>query len=118
VAETTPLDFQKALAIVGGDRDLLLELATVFLDQLPGQLRELRRAVAMADPEGTREAAHSLKGSLGNLGATAAWEAARALEGLGRSGSLEGVAAAVATLERELDRLTQFLARPGWNGLG
>ena len=57
-------------------------------------------------------AAHSLKGSLKYLGAGPAAEAAFELETMGDTGTLEGSAETLSTLERELARLDRALPAP------
>jgi HPt (histidine-containing phosphotransfer) domain-containing protein len=54
---------------------------------------------------------HALKGSLGSLSATAAFEAAQKLEEMGKSGDLSHAAGALAVLEQEVDRFQAELAK-------
>jgi len=82
-----------------------VELVEIFSKECPTILAALQAAVAANDPRAVYHAAHTLKGSVGNFGATAAMEAARALEMLGRQGELSGATAALAVLEEELARL-------------
>jgi CheY-like chemotaxis protein/HPt (histidine-containing phosphotransfer) domain-containing protein len=100
----------KALAHVGGDGELLRELAGLFLVECPRRFAEVREAVAQADAAKLRLAAHTLKGTVGSFAATAAGEAAERLEAMGQRGDLTGAAEAVATLETELARLRPALA--------
>jgi HPt (histidine-containing phosphotransfer) domain-containing protein len=109
-----PLDLAKALAVVGGDRSLLLELAQVFQDELPDRVAALRDAVRTADAGGTRHAAHNLKGALASLGATRGRDFAAELEQLALSGDLGPASTTLAALEGELSRITDFMSRPGW----
>ena len=109
-----PLDLAKALTLAGGDKTLLIELTELFLEELPGRLDALQAAIREGDAKHTRHEAHSLKGALANLGATAACDLAYELEGLGRAASLETAPAALRRLEQELERITGFLAVPGW----
>ncbi|MGQ0602888.1 MAG: GAF domain-containing protein, partial [Anaerolineales bacterium] len=55
---------------IGDQHNLLVELIDSFEQEAPELLQRLREAVAIHDAPGVREAAHSLKGSTGNLGAT------------------------------------------------
>lgn len=108
-ATGTVLDVEEALARVDGDRVLLVELVEIFSEEYPTTLAALQAAVATHDSQGVYHAAHTLKGSVGNFGATAAMEAARALEILGRQGELSEATAALAVLEKELARLHSAL---------
>ena len=79
----------------------------------PRLLADLRRCVDNGDARGVQEAAHAIKGTVGNFGAHAASEAARALEVMGREGVLTGAGAGVARLEREVEHLERNLVRMG-----
>jgi CheY-like chemotaxis protein len=113
-AEAAPpeevLHWPDALAQVGGDRDLLRELTGLFPEECARLLSEIRSAVARGDAGRLRNAAHTLKGSLGTFGARAACAAALRLETMGRQGDLHGAAAACAALDREIARLLPALA--------
>ena len=88
--ESVPMDTASALARVDGDVELLHELVAVFLKDLPKMLTTLREAVMAGDASGIERAAHKFKGSVGSFAAQPAFEAALALEILGRDGSLAG----------------------------
>jgi CheY-like chemotaxis protein/HPt (histidine-containing phosphotransfer) domain-containing protein len=99
-----------ALARVGGDARLLRELVRLFLTECPRWLGEIRAAVAGRDAGRLRQAAHSLKGSLGTFGARAAFEAAQRLENLARVGELAGAEQTCARLAGALADLEPVLA--------
>jgi len=52
-----------------GDPELLLDLIKLFLDDGPHKVRTIRDGLAARDFDTMERAAHSLKGSSGNLGA-------------------------------------------------
>lgn len=108
-AAAPPLDRAVALEQVGGDVDLLREIAGLFLDEAGTLLEEIRRAIGAGDPTALEHAAHTLKGSVGNFGAEPARRAAYWLELLGRNRQLESAGEALANLERELDLLRPAL---------
>ena len=108
-AEPEVLAVDEALEIVDGDRELLGELAEMFLGNYPGQVAELRAAIEAADAERVMRAAHKIKGALGNLAAKQAHATALCLEQMGRSGDLDGAAAALARFEDHLERLKAAL---------
>jgi HPt (histidine-containing phosphotransfer) domain-containing protein len=112
------LNLAVALERVGGDRELLEEVATVFLSTAPDLIRQIREAVASRDAAKLQRAAHTLKGSLGNFAAQAACDAALRLEERGRSGNLDGVGEALARLEEEMRRLLPILASLGGGPAG
>jgi PAS domain S-box-containing protein len=104
------LDLAAALKQVGGDEKLRGELAALFRQECPGWLAELRDAVAHGDANALRRVAHTVKGSAGTVGAPSAFEAARRLEAMARTGDLSGAGAACADLARILERLQPALA--------
>jgi signal transduction histidine kinase/DNA-binding response OmpR family regulator len=103
-------DLDAALEIVEGNRELLFELIHLFMEESPGQLADLGRAVSGRDAVEVALRAHSLKGPLTSLGAHAAAEKAWRLEQMGRSSQMDGIDEARDALERELDRLGPALA--------
>ncbi|MGH9470340.1 MAG: response regulator [Terriglobia bacterium] len=109
-ATFSALDPEKALAQVEGDAELLGELASLFLQHVPGQVDELRAAAEKGDAQTLAQLAHAIKGSVANFSAPAAVGAARNLETLAREGNLPGAQEASGELEREIDRLRPELA--------
>jgi PAS domain S-box-containing protein len=103
------VDLTEALTRVGGDAALLSELADLFLTISPGQLDELRDAVARREAPVVQRVAHSLKGSVGMFGVPTVYEAARRLEMLGRAGEWGEIDAAFACLAERIDRLRPAL---------
>ena len=105
------LDLAVALTRVGGDEGLLREIAEIFLEQCPDALSEIRTAAQSGDASALERSAHTLKGSIGNFGANAAYEAALKLETLGRSGELGSVTEALHDLELAVERLNPELSK-------
>jgi HPt (histidine-containing phosphotransfer) domain-containing protein len=103
------LDMSQALGHVDGDEALLREVAGMFLEDCPRLLSEVREAFERGDAHGLGRAAHALKGSVGNFGARAAFEAARRLELMGKGGDLARAGEALAALEAEMERLALAL---------
>jgi two-component system sensor histidine kinase/response regulator len=101
----TGVDRELALARVGGDAELLNEIAGLFLGDYRKLLDELRTAAEQGDAKSVERAAHSLKGSVSNFGASAAVDAAWTLESMGRSQELSHVGAAIGALEQVLETL-------------
>jgi len=104
------LDRATVLECVGGDQALLAEIIQLFLSQCPRWLAEIRNAIERGDATRLRNAAHTLKGAVGNFRAQAAYEEAQRLETLGRDGNLAPAGGACAALEKHLGRLLPALA--------
>jgi HPt (histidine-containing phosphotransfer) domain-containing protein len=102
---------QQLLDRFDGERDLLRQVAAIFLESVPEQLAELRRAVAAGDAATVTRVAHRLRGSLGNFGAERAVEAALRLEQNGGAGSLAGAEGHCAILLDGCDALRRRLER-------
>ncbi len=102
-----------AAARLGGDRRLLREMLDLFLAECPGMMSEIRRAIEARDAEALRRAAHALKGSVANFGASRPVEAARTLEKLGIDRDLAGAAAALNALQIALDEFRREASAEG-----
>jgi CheY-like chemotaxis protein len=97
--DRTALD--KLLALVGGEQALLGELIDSFLQETPHLLAALRKCVDEGNAAGLRQAAHPLKSSSRDFGATQLSEWARELEEMGKGGTLDGAKALVDLVEAE-----------------
>jgi CheY-like chemotaxis protein len=106
-----PFELAAALQRTAGDRELLVELAEIFCDECPQWLESIRGAVQAQDAAGLKAAAHTLKGAVGNFGATAAFDAAHDLEMMGRRGDLADADDTLGRLQQELSRLLPALSR-------
>ena len=99
------LDRAVALERLGGDEELLQEVATLFLEEYPSIMSQIREAAQSKNAPRLERAAHTLKGSVSNFGAESAVQAALALEKIGRSGDLTGVGEAYARLAAVMQHL-------------
>jgi CheY-like chemotaxis protein len=99
------LDWAAILEHSGGDKEFLAELISLFLHQEPQLLEEIRTAVATANSSKLEDAAHALRGAVGNFTQKAAYDAAFRLEKMARSQRLSGAEEALADLESAMNRL-------------
>jgi len=113
-AAERPVDLAVAMRWLGGDRLLLSELVTIFVDDGPKRLQAIRAALTASDVRQVEHVAHSLKGSAAILGATQLQTAALALEDAAHDGHTENGSDLVAQIARELDRVMAFFADPTW----
>ncbi|MGO8787915.1 MAG: Hpt domain-containing protein [Terriglobia bacterium] len=97
------------LSRLEGDEALGSEIIEIFLREWPKLLQGIRWADERHDPFLLERAAHALKGSLGDISAPRAFEAARTLEQMGRAGNLEGSGKALTRLEVALQQLDDEL---------
>ena len=108
------LDVHVLLDSVGGDRELLDELAATFAEEIPVWIATLRTALAADDTETLFRVAHGVHGALGYFRASGVQRPAADLEAMGRSRNLEGASAALGRLEDGLLDLNTFLAKAPW----
>ena len=87
-----------ALERVGGDEELLREIAGLFLEDYPSLITKIEQAVASSDALNLERAAHSLKGSIANFGSDTAYQASLDLEQIARSKDLTNMHQAHAHL--------------------
>jgi two-component system sensor histidine kinase/response regulator len=104
------LDRQLALSRVGGDQQLLREIAVLFIQDCPRALAEIQEAVTRGDAANLENAAHGLKGSVANFGARDAVEAAFRLEQMGRANQLSEAEGMLRKLESALSAVCAELA--------
>ena len=109
----SPLD-ERALAQIRalqrpGAPDLLGKIIGLYLESSAGLLQQVRDAVAGENGEALRLAAHSLKSSSANLGATQLVAACKELEQRGRERRLEGTADLLQALETHYLRAREAL---------
>ena len=103
------LDGAAVLYRVGGDRELLRELVTLFFEDCPRWLVEIRASISRRNARDLKAAAHLLYGTVSNFSAPAAIAAARRLEVMGRAGDLAGAEDACAALVASIDELRPAL---------
>jgi PAS domain S-box-containing protein len=103
----------KILARFDGNRKLLRSLIQTFQHDCPKMMTKIRAALSARDPRMLAEAAHALKGSVGNFGPSSAFETAREIEKTGREGKLDGAWELYATLEDDLARFLPALQSVG-----
>ena len=93
-----------------GDEELASEILQGFLDDMPSQITQLKRAVVDADIEGALRASHTIKGAAGNTGALALENAAALIEEAASIGDLRTASSILPSIEENLTKLTGRLA--------
>ena len=104
-----PVSGHELLERVGGDREFLSELVSLFREDSPKQLERIRTAVEIGDSSEVQRGAHSLRGTLANLAARPAADLAAEIEHAGKSEDLLRAQAAFQNLKRELPRVLEAL---------
>lgn len=106
---TAPMDLDHVLDEIGGDKAFLRELLDEFVGNAWTEVDTIRQAVGLRTADIVAREAHAIKGGAANLAAQPLSNAARTLEDLCLSGSLDGANEAVGRLEEELARLEHFV---------
>lgn len=93
-----------------GSREFLVDLIDTFLRETEERLSDLRQARQAGRTDLLLKAAHTLKGSSGNMGAMALSGLCRRLEEEARKGGGGDEAALLAQIEAEVLRVREALA--------
>lgn len=89
--------------------EFLREIVGIFLEDTPARIAELDHSLAAADTPRFIRAAHSIKGSSSNLGASRLRHEAELLERHSRDRGLAGTAPLIASVKAEFARARQEL---------
>lgn len=87
----------------------LVELIDVYLNDSPQMIEQMHTGLDAHDIEIVRRAAHSLKSNSASFGAQRLANAARELEMIAKSGSLDGATVKLAAIEAEFTQLLPVL---------
>ncbi len=99
------------LANIGGDAELFDQLIRLFLDRHSVMMKEIESAIGQGDAVALERAAHSLKGTAGNLCAPDVVLLASQLEASGRLGTLTEAPGLLVRLDRTVQELVAVLSR-------
>jgi HPt (histidine-containing phosphotransfer) domain-containing protein len=108
-AQSAFINCALALERVGGDEALFKEIGQLFLGEYRELLESLERAVQTSDADGIHKVAHTLKGSLGTLGAEDAMKSALQMELYGRQGDVSSAAIHLQNLIEALQKVEHEL---------
>jgi len=101
---------QTALDRFDGEEQLFEEVVELFVSDVSNRMAEMRTSLEQGDPKRLQNAAHSLKGAAGYVGAERVAAQALKLEELGRRADLSSALEAYRQLERELEQLKRAVA--------
>ena len=115
-ASADVMNVYEALGRLGNDRELLVSIIEIYLEDSPALLDKARRAVMANDPAALQRAAHGMRGLAVTLSAGDVAAAANRLEHMGASKSLGDAAQAVTELEAKLYELNAVAKAYAGNG--
>ncbi|QXE90105.1 response regulator [Geomonas subterranea] len=102
------LDEIRALQLPGKP-DLLVKVVGSFMKSSPLLLASMREGLSGGDPQGVRQAAHTLKSSSASLGCLGLSETCRQLELLTVEGGMEGAEPLLLRIEAQHRKALEFL---------
>jgi CheY-like chemotaxis protein len=105
-------------ALPGKTGNLLGRVIGVYLDSSPELAERIEGALRADDPESLYAAAHALKSSSANVGATELARLCQRIEALARKADFKAAAAAVQALKREYGRVIEALRQEERLALG
>ncbi|MFO7728013.1 MAG: response regulator, partial [Desulfonatronovibrio sp.] len=104
--ETTPdkaFDYQTLFHRMGQDHELAMEIATMYLQDVPAKINDLLKAIEDKDAQKLTRTAHSIKGNSANAGCMAMCDIAGKMEKHGHVGELNKIAGLVPEMKRRFD---------------
>jgi two-component system sensor histidine kinase/response regulator len=110
-SDVNVFDAATMLKNIGGDVELFDQLIRLFLDRYCVMLQDIEIAIGAADAVALERAAHSMKGTAGNLCAPDVVLLASQLEATGRLGTVAEAPALLQQLKRTVQHLVEVLNR-------
>ena len=104
-----PMDRRALVDRLDGDSELLSELIDIYLSESPPLLAAAQRALQDEHGQELARLAHTIKGSVGNFLAQAAFQKAERLEAFAQQGDFLRAQEAMSALEQEMERLGRAL---------
>jgi HPt (histidine-containing phosphotransfer) domain-containing protein len=94
-----------------GEPDVLKEVLELFLEDVPRRIERIRSSWQTGNAAELHRAAHSLKGSAGNIGAHELLDVCRQLDDLGRAGDVTGARPLIEALDAAYARVVEQIRR-------
>ena len=110
VDESQVIDVDAALKRLGGDRNILIELAKMFGEDAPGLIASIEMGIDEARFNDVGRTAHNLRGLAANFGAARLIARLKQLEGAAAQANRDESLALVDTVRAEKRRLDEALA--------
>ena len=114
-ADNDIVDWDAALDVMGGDRELLGEILEAITEECPQQFGSLLQAISQRDSTTARRAAHTILGNMRAISANEAMDKASVVERLAKNSEFEALAQPVEELRQATDAvyqaINQFLAK-------
>ena len=102
-------DIEQVVERIGGDRDLFVDIARLFVEHSTAMIEALASAAAARDLTALASSAHALKGSISSFTQGSPYEHAMQVEDTARAGDLSAALELVPELTAEVGRLCHAL---------
>ncbi|MDD3375027.1 MAG: Hpt domain-containing protein [Candidatus Omnitrophica bacterium] len=102
------IDLDDVLGRIQGDKELLVELIEIFLDDCPQKINDIKECVERGNLDQLSEAAHSAKGAAANIGAKKLWKTFLEAEEAAKSGAIDQFEEMIVRIDQEFDELKQY----------
>lgn len=110
-----PIDLAKFEKITKGDREFQQQLLTIFMEDAPGFVEDIKKALVTQDYESLERRAHQLKGSSASIAMFELSTIAEKLEKQGNNKKIEDYEDMVEQMEVILKQVQLFLdAKDNW----
>jgi HPt (histidine-containing phosphotransfer) domain-containing protein len=96
------IEFDQLIERLGGDRELLQSMAALFAEEGPRMMAAVDAAVRTGTDDDLRQAAHALRGAVGNFSREGAMATAARLEAMATTGSRDAIQAEAALLGEQM----------------
>jgi two-component system sensor histidine kinase/response regulator len=106
-----PAVLQGLRDLADGETKLVRDVIDQYLKDSPHRLETILKAAKEGNAKDMEKAAHSLKGSSGNIGARALWAICEKIEDLARKNDTASAAAPIGVLAEEFEKLRVELER-------
>jgi HPt (histidine-containing phosphotransfer) domain-containing protein len=104
------VDMDKLMVRMEGDRELIKEVFTIFVEEAPARRMKFEKALIVKDLGAMAMLAHALKGACGTLEADPLRQACNDLEHAARGGDADKVLSVCPNVLELLDKTAGFMA--------
>jgi len=104
------MDFEEMGARLGLEKEEFMELVDIFVASAGEDIQKLNDALVLNDSKAASEAAHSLKGSSGNLGFTAIADLASRIEHNARKSDLKDLDSLSVLISSEMEKIKAVIS--------
>ena len=102
------IDLEDVLRRIEGDKELLVELIEIFLEDCPPKLEQVKNFLDQKNVTMLQEVAHSVKGAAANIGAKKMWDTFKEIDAAAKNQDLEPIKALLPRGIQEYDEIKNY----------